>query len=287
MGDVYVSEYDNNRVQKFSSNGTWLGRIGVTGVPYVPDTTRYNTPYGITVAADGSIYVVESWGSRLVKLNAGGVQQWAVGQAGVFGGDNAHFRNAWWAGVAGNVADDTAGRVYVPDTGDDRIQIFDAGSGAFIATWHAVATGGFGDGENRTAGGLAVFDGALYVGASNQTTGEQLWRSSNGTDWTLAALPGFGDHNNYKPDGLIVFQGNLCVFTSNDATGSEVWRSADGTGWTQVNPDGFGDSSNRFILWSSGLAVFDNSLHVGVYADGSAGKVWRMLTPTYLPLLLR
>ena len=53
---------------------------------------RYNTPFGITVAADGSIYFVENWGGRLVKINASGVQQWTVGQAGVYGSDNAHFR---------------------------------------------------------------------------------------------------------------------------------------------------------------------------------------------------
>jgi tripartite motif-containing protein 71 len=140
-GNIYVSEYDNHRVQKFNSSGTWLSRIGVTQVPYVPDTTRYNTPSGITVTADGSIYFVESWGRRLVKINASGVQQWAVGQAGVYGSDNAHFKEVWWEGVAGDVAVDAAGRVYVPDTGNDRIQIFDASTGAYTTTWGSSGSG--------------------------------------------------------------------------------------------------------------------------------------------------
>ena len=140
-GNIYVSEYDNHRVQKFNSNGMWLSRIGVTQVPYAPDTIRYNTPNGITLAADGSIYFVEGWGRRLVKINASGVQQWAVGQAGVYGSDNTHFNGVWWDGVAGNVAVDAAGRVYVPDTGNDRIQLFDASTGAYVTTWGRSGSG--------------------------------------------------------------------------------------------------------------------------------------------------
>ena len=40
---------------------------------------------------DGSLYVTEDFGERLVKLDANGVQQWTIGTAGVYGADNAHF----------------------------------------------------------------------------------------------------------------------------------------------------------------------------------------------------
>ena len=36
---------------------------------------------------------------------------------------------------------DAAGKVYVPDTGNDRIQIFNASNGAFITTWGSSGSG--------------------------------------------------------------------------------------------------------------------------------------------------
>ena len=70
-GNVYVSEYDNHRVQKFSSaGGTAVNQLGVTRVAYAPDTTRLNNPAGITIGPDGSMYLTERRGFRLVKLNA-------------------------------------------------------------------------------------------------------------------------------------------------------------------------------------------------------------------------
>ncbi|HJW90101.1 MAG TPA: NHL repeat-containing protein [Anaerolineales bacterium] len=78
LGTVYVSDQDNQRVQKFSSAGAYQGTIGVTRVPYVPDEERLNTPMGIALGKDGSIYTTENRGFRLVKLDAEGVQQWVV-----------------------------------------------------------------------------------------------------------------------------------------------------------------------------------------------------------------
>ncbi len=69
----------------------------------------------------------------------------------------------------------------------------------------------------------------------------------------------------------------------------EAWRSRDGVSWTQINPDGFGDSTNYYTLWSDGLAVYKGSLVVGTlnWGNGGLGKVWQLLSQTYLPLVLR
>jgi DNA-binding beta-propeller fold protein YncE len=133
-GNVYVSDTANHRVQKFNSSGVWTGRIGVTQVPYVTDSVRINTPGGMTIDADGSLYFIERRGARLVKLNAAGVQQWTAGTAGVWGNDNAHF-GGFWDDLMSFPAVDNAGKVYVPDPGNNRIQIFDASTGGFLTTW--------------------------------------------------------------------------------------------------------------------------------------------------------
>ena len=138
-GSVFVSDFDNHRVQKFNSAGKWVSTIGVTRVPYVTDAAHLNAPWGIAVAPDGSLYISENKGYRLIKLNANGVQQWTIGVPGVYGSDNAHFGD-WWAGLEGDPAIDSSGRVYIGDTANHRVQIFNA-DGSYYTTLGSYGTG--------------------------------------------------------------------------------------------------------------------------------------------------
>jgi hypothetical protein len=86
-----------------------------------------------------------------------------------------------------------------------------------------------------------VFNGYLYAGTVNFDEGGQIWRSSDGTEWTQM---NFGDANNKAVYPRGVFDDYLYVGTFNSVTGGEIWRSSDGTVWAQVSEDGFGDSNN-------------------------------------------
>jgi len=90
-GNIYVADYANKRVQQYNSSRIYQRTYGTTGVSYVAANDRFYYPEGVAVGPDGSIYVVEGYGHRLVKLNAAGVPQWTVGEAGQSGSDNAHF----------------------------------------------------------------------------------------------------------------------------------------------------------------------------------------------------
>ena len=162
-GYVYVSDTQNARIQKFNSAKVYQSTIGVTNVPYVTDATRMFAPWGITVAPDGSIYTVEKYGLRLLKMNSAGVQQWTVGQAGVSGSDNSHFAQyAWTGGPEGNPAVDSNGRIYVSDTHNHRVQIFNPNG-----TFYAVLGTGWGQGNYQFAcpTGVAIspVNGDIYV----------------------------------------------------------------------------------------------------------------------------
>ena len=133
---LYVSEKDMHVVRKYTSGGVLLGLFaGVSTTPYIADSVRFFSPYGISVATDGSIYTLESWGYRLIKMNDSGVQQWAFGTAGVFGSDNAHLGGGDM-GPEGNPAIDTGGRILVPDSKNNRIQAFNSG-GSYVTTYGA------------------------------------------------------------------------------------------------------------------------------------------------------
>ena len=151
-GTVYVSDWMANVVRRFAADGSALGTLaGVENVPYATDSTRFNAPSGVGLAADGSLYVLENQGYRLLKLDPAGQPLWTVGQAGVPGSDNEHFGDLW-RGPQGNLAVDRGGRVYVPDTGNARIQVFNA-NGTFNRSFGSL---GAGNDQFNCPGGVAI-----------------------------------------------------------------------------------------------------------------------------------
>jgi streptogramin lyase len=168
-GNIYVADAENCRVQQFSSSRGYVRTYGTTGVPYLTDAYHYFVPEGVAVASDGSIYLAEMKGRRLIKLNAAGVAQWTIGEPNVWADDNEHFANPR------DVALDGTGRVYVADAWEGRVQIFDS-DGTYYAT---LGTGqGSGDYEFQDADGVAVdSSGRIYV-ADRPNHRVQVYNSS-------------------------------------------------------------------------------------------------------------
>ncbi len=151
-GTVYVSDWSSHVVWRFAANGSALGAFaGVPGMPYLTNASLFNGPAGVGVAADGSLYVLEGPGYRLLKQDAAGQPLWSVGQAGVPGNSNEHFGD-YWQGASGALAIDAAGRVYVPDTGNHRIQVFNA-NGTFNRSF---GSQGAGDDQFNCPSGVAI-----------------------------------------------------------------------------------------------------------------------------------
>jgi uncharacterized protein (TIGR03663 family) len=100
------------------------------GTPGV-EPGQFNTPHGIAVAPDGSLYIADSANHRIQHLSADGdvLQVWGQ-QSPVMGGDapDGTFSEPWDVGVGPD------GSVYVADTWNHRIQKFTA-QGKFVAKW--------------------------------------------------------------------------------------------------------------------------------------------------------
>jgi hypothetical protein len=99
-GNVYVLDAFNFRVQKYAFDHdtltfTYLHTYGTTGEPYMSDGYHYNQPYDVEVDAAGNIAIVEDWGrgQRLIVLDPNGVHKFTIGEAGLSGDDNEHFRS--------------------------------------------------------------------------------------------------------------------------------------------------------------------------------------------------
>lgn len=115
-GAVYVA--DNNRVQIFDGEGTYLGER-----PFVLGSA----PWDVAVDSANNLYVVLHEGHAVVKLGPGGNLITSWGGQGSFAGQFTFPRG---------IAVDSADNVYVSDSGNSRIQKFDS-SGAFLAEWAA------------------------------------------------------------------------------------------------------------------------------------------------------
>jgi DNA-binding beta-propeller fold protein YncE len=73
-------------------------------------------------------------------------------------GGYADARQVGRIGVVGGLATDRAGHVYVLDSENDRVQVFEAATGRWLAAWGSTGQGAgqFRLGDNTGAGGLAV-----------------------------------------------------------------------------------------------------------------------------------
>ena len=66
-GGVYVSDFENNRIQKFTSAGVFVTQWGTKGT----GNGQFNSPAAAAVASDGSVYVADTDNNRIQKSAPG------------------------------------------------------------------------------------------------------------------------------------------------------------------------------------------------------------------------
>ena len=146
-GEVLVSDTENNRVQRFTADGSYQAKWGSQGAA----NGQLNFPRGVAVDSSGSVYVVDSENSRVQKFNANGgyVTKW---------GDRGTGTGQFQYPVG--IATDNSGKVYVADSLNNRVQVFRS-DGSFVASW---GSQGSGDGQFYHPKGVAVDkDGFIFV----------------------------------------------------------------------------------------------------------------------------
>jgi sugar lactone lactonase YvrE len=132
-GNVWVSDGKGadgkgHTVIKFSPDGQVLMTLGTPGVAG-NDEHHFNGPSDVVVAPNGDIFVADGHGgdtnARIVKFSKDGnfITAWGRKGSGPGEFDTPH-----------GITMDSAGRLYVADRSNDRVQIFDQ-SGKFIAEW--------------------------------------------------------------------------------------------------------------------------------------------------------
>lgn len=119
--NVYVADSQNNRIQKFSSDGAFITKWGTSGF----GDGEFNYPIGIAVDSSGNVYVADSGNNRIQKFTSDGS---FITKLGNYGDGDGEFC------FPEGIVVDKFGNVYVADTYNMRIQKFTS-DGKFIAKW--------------------------------------------------------------------------------------------------------------------------------------------------------
>jgi sugar lactone lactonase YvrE len=158
-GDVYISQPAANRIRKVS-NGviTTVAGGGFDSGDDVPATTaRLYAPMGLAVDSSGSLYFADANSNRVRKVSNGTITTVAGNGKQGFVGDNGPATSATLI-IPFAVAVDSAGNLYISDTGNSRIRKVTNG---VITTIAGNGTPGFSD-DNDPATTL-VFPGEISL----------------------------------------------------------------------------------------------------------------------------
>ncbi len=158
-GNIYIADTDNNRIQKFDSDGDFILMWGfgvIDGSNEFQICTnscqegtagtgdgQFQEPFGIAVDSFDNIYVTDTGNNRIQKFDSDGN---FILKFGGEGGGNGQFEEPL------GVAVDSDDNIYVGDSGNNRIQKFDS-NGNFILTF---GTGGGGNGQFEAPTGVAI-----------------------------------------------------------------------------------------------------------------------------------
>ena len=148
-GDVYVSDPMTNDfalpIQKFSPNGNFIGTVGLSEGLHGPGAAgTFNEPTALSTDSSGDLYVVEVGNERVQELSKEGkfIRLWGRGvhkgesgpseKFGVckeecqIGGEGQAAGDFNFINGSGefNIAVDSSGNVWVPDSGNIRVQEF-------------------------------------------------------------------------------------------------------------------------------------------------------------------
>lgn len=193
-GNVFVADGYNNRVQKFSANGTYLTQWGVAG----SGNGQFSYPNGVATDAASNVYVPDINGNRIQKFTNNGVylMQW-----GVLGSGDGQLNSPQ------GVAIDAAGNLYVADSGNNRIQKFTS-SGAYLTQW---GSAGSGDGQFNFPYAIATDAvGNVYVVDSGNHRIQKF--TATGAYLTQWGGQGSGNGQFDEPNGVAVdVSGNVYV----------------------------------------------------------------------------
>ena len=173
-GDLFFTDSVDNRVREVDASSGLIrtvagnGSAAFSGDGGPASLAGLNSPQGLARDAAGNLYIADQNNNRVREVDAssGLIRTVAGNGSAAFSGDGGPATSAGLDGPAG-VAVDSAGNLFISDTGNNRVREVLAGSGA-IVTVAGDGTASFGgDGGPATAAGLDTPLGLALDSASD------------------------------------------------------------------------------------------------------------------------
>jgi sugar lactone lactonase YvrE len=299
-GNLYIADPRTNRVRKVS-NGVITNVVGPVGggiktgfnADNIPATSAWlSAPTGLAVDSAGNLYIADSGNNRVRKVSNGVITTVAGNGNAGFGGDDGPATSARLLGPAA-IAIDSAGNLYISDTGNNRVRKVSNGVITTVAGNGTLLTPGFG-GDNGPAtnaqlnlnshaagvgpAGVAVDSaGNLYIADPGNG---RIRKVSNGVITTVAGDtgdngPAANASLSFPADVAIDSTGNLYIA---DAVGvrkvsNGVITTVAGNGTAGFSGDN-GPATNAQLSSPSGITLDSaGNLYIGDYGNGRVRKV--------------
>ncbi len=175
---MWALDTGNNRVEKLSSSGGFLGAYGKEGT----GATEFKEPAGITInQSTHNVYIADKENNRIEELNSSGVFVEIIGwgvsdgktelevckancKAGISGSGSGQFNSPV------GIAIDSHGDLLIADQGNNRIETISE-TGSYISQF---GSKGSGNGQFSEPNGVVISEGSLYVVDKGNDRTEQL-----------------------------------------------------------------------------------------------------------------
>ena len=225
--------------------------------------TTFNTPGNNAIDLNGNIYVADALNHVIKKFTSAGVY---VSQIGSQGTEDGKFNTPRVIAISYRT-----GNIYVTDTANNRIQMFNGITGAFMMKFGSQGTE---DGKFNTPWGIAI-DNSDYVYVSDSGNNRiQIFNGITGTYVSQFGLQGTVDGKFASPKGIqVLSNGNIIVLdTDNNRlqtfTGDGVYVSKFGS---QGTGDGQFSSPIAFAIDAVGNIVVADTYNNRIQIFTSTG----------------
>jgi DNA-binding beta-propeller fold protein YncE len=271
---IYITDLDNNRIEKFSDTGTFVTAWGKKGSA----DGQFLHPGDLTVGG-GFVYVSDILNNRIQKFTTDGkfVSSW-----GSFGKTPGKFNHpgALALGFPGD-------SLYITDIGNSRIQKFTI-NGVFIGSWGSEGTK---DGQFERPAGLDydAAGGRLYV-ADSKNNRIQVF-DKNGQFLAKWGSIGVGDGQFDRPTDIKVDSLRKLIYVAD--SDNERIQVFDKNGQFLAKWGSKGTASGQFVE-TTGITInpnkdlvyivdkFGNKIHI--YSVSGGNKIGQKVPTTPIPL---
>ena len=170
-GNLYIADYENNRIRKVTPGGTittvaGTGAGGYNGDNIAATSAELCYPVGVAVDGSGNLYIADYDNYRIRKVTPDGTITTVAGTGGYgYNGDNIAATTAELTAPNG-VAVDGPGNIYIADGANQRIRKVTPG-GTITTVAGTGANGYNGDNIAATTAELSYPTGVAVDGAGN------------------------------------------------------------------------------------------------------------------------